>query len=101
MSDRNGDIKPSLAARALRNFVRFYQIAISPVIHLVPNSGCRFYPSCSRYMITALEKHGAFKGVIMGFCRILRCNPFCKGGLDPVPENFCWKKIFSQNDVDE
>lgn len=39
-------------------------------------------------MITALKKHGAFLGLIMGICRILRCNPFVRGGVDPVPEKF-------------
>lgn len=81
--------------------VRFYQIVISPIIHLLPNSGCRFYPTCSEYTLQAITKHGAIKGIIMGFCRILRCNPFCEGGLDYVPQKFEWKKLFSQNKVDE
>ncbi len=92
--------KISIAARIVKIPVRLYQIFISPVIHLVPGSGCRFHPSCSRYMIAAVETHGAFKGVCMGICRILRCNPFCRGGIDEVPKRFSWKKIFSQNDVD-
>ena len=81
--------------------VRFYQIVISPIIHLIPNSGCRFYPTCSEYTLQAISRHGAIKGIIMGFCRILRCNPFCEGGLDYVPKKFEWKKLFSQNKVDE
>lgn len=47
---------------------------------------CRFTPTCSVYAITALEKHGALKGTALAVWRILRCNPLCKGGYDPVPE---------------
>ena len=61
--------------------VRGYQRFISP---LLPPS-CRYYPTCSTYMIQALQKHGAIKVPLMGIARILRCNPFVKGGLDPVP----------------
>ena len=46
--------------------------------------GCKFYPTCSDYTIQAIEKHGIFKGMAMGVWRILRCNPFSKGGYDPV-----------------
>lgn len=81
--------------------IRFYQLAISPLIHLIPGSGCRFYPTCSNYALDALRQHGAIKGSILTFCRIVRCNPLCKGGLDYVPKKFEWKKIFSQNGVDE
>jgi putative membrane protein insertion efficiency factor len=48
------------------------------------NAGCRFYPTCSQYAIEAIERYGAFKGSIMAVKRILRCNPFNKGGYDPV-----------------
>lgn len=61
--------------------VRGYQVAIGP---LFP-SQCRFYPSCSAYMIEALERHGAARGLVMGVRRILRCHPFHVGGFDPVP----------------
>ena len=55
-------------------------------IHLPFFSGCcRFYPTCSNYAIEAIEKHGALKGMALAAFRILRCNPFCKGGYDPVP----------------
>jgi putative membrane protein insertion efficiency factor len=68
--------------RALIGLVRFYQKAISP--HLPPS--CRYQPSCSQYAITALTRFGALKGSWMAVKRILRCNPFSKGGYDPVPE---------------
>ena len=45
---------------------------------------CRFYPTCSQYMIEAIQKYGAFKGFLKGIWRILRCNPFSSGGYDPV-----------------
>jgi len=60
--------------------IRTYKRFISPIL---PDS-CRFYPSCSQYAIEAIEKYGAFKGGIMTTYRILRCNPFNKGGYDPV-----------------
>lgn len=47
---------------------------------------CRFYPSCSQYMIQAIEKHGLLRGTLMGTKRILRCHPWNDGGYDPVPE---------------
>jgi len=61
--------------------VRFYRRYISPLF----GARCRFYPSCSAYMLEAVERYGAIKGVGMGIWRILRCNPFSKGGYDPVP----------------
>lgn len=64
--------------------VHGYQRRISP---LFPPT-CRYYPTCSNYMVGAIEKHGALKGSLMGTARILRCQPFVKGGYDPVPEKF-------------
>ena len=62
--------------------VRFYKKFISPIL---PGS-CRFTPTCSSYAIEAFEKRGFFAGLILTVWRILRCNPLCKGGYDPVPE---------------
>ena len=53
---------------------------------------CIYNPSCSEYTYQAIEKHGALKGLIMGFFRILRCNPLNDGGEDSVPEIFSIKK---------
>ena len=61
--------------------IRFYRQNISP---LRPPC-CRFIPTCSQYALEALEKYGAIKGSWLAFRRILRCNPFHKGGYDPVP----------------
>ncbi|MBN2254881.1 MAG: membrane protein insertion efficiency factor YidD [Deltaproteobacteria bacterium] len=60
--------------------IRFYQITISP---LFPQS-CRFYPTCSEYAITAINKYGPIKGSYLSARRILRCHPFHPGGYDPV-----------------
>jgi putative membrane protein insertion efficiency factor len=59
--------------------VRFYQRGISPLI----GPRCRYVPSCSQYMIQAIEKYGLIGGVLRGLWRILRCNPFSHGGYDP------------------
>ena len=67
--------------RALLKAIRFYQAAVSP---LFPPR-CRFIPTCSQYALEAIEKYGACKGGWLAFKRILRCNPFHKGGYDPVP----------------
>ena len=68
--------------RMLMGLIRFYRRAISPYL---PNS-CRFTPTCSQYALDALEQYGALRGGWMSAKRILRCNPFHKGGYDPVPE---------------
>lgn len=65
-----------------------YQKVISPIL---PPS-CRYYPTCSTYMIEAVKKHGFLAGLIMGSARILRCNPFVRGGVDPVPDFFTLKR---------
>ena len=52
--------------------------------YLYPNGFCRFYPTCSEYALKAIEKHGIIKGGAMSFGRVLRCNPWNKGGYDPV-----------------
>ncbi|WP_155285993.1 membrane protein insertion efficiency factor YidD [Lacticaseibacillus zhaodongensis] len=68
--------------------IHFYQRFISP---LFPPS-CRYYPTCSQYAIDAVGKHGAILGLIMGTARILRCNPFVRGGYDPVPDHFTLRR---------
>jgi uncharacterized protein len=67
----------------LLSAIRFYRRHIGP--HLPP--ACRFQPTCSEYALTAVERFGAWKGGRMALWRILRCNPFGKGGYDPVPED--------------
>jgi putative membrane protein insertion efficiency factor len=67
--------------RVLVALIRFYQRAISPWRGPV----CRFSPTCSQYVVEAIERHGAWKGAWLGARRILRCQPCCRGGYDPVP----------------
>ncbi|MCX7797050.1 MAG: membrane protein insertion efficiency factor YidD [Melioribacter sp.] len=62
------------------HLIKVYQKLISP---LFPSS-CRFYPTCSQYAIESFEKFGVLKGGVKAVWRILRCNPFSKGGYDPV-----------------
>jgi len=66
--------------RIMAGVVRLYQLTLS---HLVP-AQCRFYPSCSEYTRQALLKKGILGGIILGVWRILRCNPWNRGGYDPV-----------------
>jgi putative membrane protein insertion efficiency factor len=67
--------------KLLIRLVRLYQKYISPAL---PPS-CRFTPTCSQYAVEAIEKYGAGKGVLLALWRLLRCNPFSRGGYDPVP----------------
>ena len=67
--------------RLLLWFIRFYQKRISP---LFPPK-CRYYPTCSHYALEAIEVHGVFKGMLLAIGRLMRCNIFFPGGVDPVP----------------
>jgi putative membrane protein insertion efficiency factor len=68
--------------------IKLYKKLISPML---PPS-CRFYPTCSEYAGEALMKHGAIKGLLLSVWRILRCNPYNRGGYDPVPKEFTFKR---------
>ena len=67
--------------RLLIKLIQFYRKSISPL----KTPCCRFIPTCSTYAIEALQVHGVIKGMGLIVWRIIRCNPFCKGGFDPVP----------------
>ncbi|MCG3268631.1 membrane protein insertion efficiency factor YidD [Loktanella sp. D2R18] len=62
--------------------VRAYRLVLSPWI----GNSCCYHPTCSAYALEALEKHGAIKGSWLTIWRILRCNPWSKGGVDNVPD---------------
>ena len=69
------------AARVLITMIRLYQRVLSPLCY----GCCRFYPTCSSYAIEALLTHGFWRGCCLTVWRLLRCQPFCSGGWDPVP----------------
>ncbi|WP_077138315.1 membrane protein insertion efficiency factor YidD [Flaviflexus massiliensis] len=76
----------NITARAITATIRWYQRNISP--RFAPR--CRYYPSCSQYGLEAVQIHGASKGTLLASWRILRCNPWSKGGVDYVPEKGAW-----------
>jgi len=71
----------SVPAEIAVGAVRAYQWTVRPLI----GANCRFWPSCSDYAVEALRTHGALRGAGLAGWRILRCNPWCDGGYDPVP----------------
>jgi putative membrane protein insertion efficiency factor len=77
-----------LPRRGLIGLVRIYRLLLSPWV----GQSCRFAPTCSVYAIQALEKHGALVGTGLASWRILRCNPWCHGGCDEVPDNMPWDR---------
>lgn len=70
-----------MPARILTALIRWYQRSVSPM----QGARCRFLPTCSQYAVEAITRHGALRGGAMAVWRILRCNPFSRGGYDPVP----------------
>ena len=68
---------------AVITVVRVYQLFLSPLLPPM----CRFRPSCSQYMIQAIRRKGPLLGLLLGIWRLLRCNPFCRGGYDPVEDD--------------
>lgn len=77
-----GSSKPGLCARVALCVIRFYQRFISP---LLPQA-CRYEPTCSEYMATAIKRKGVMRGVIKGAWRLCRCHPLARGGWDPVDQ---------------
>ncbi len=77
---------PGPAARAGMALITTYQRLISPLL----GSNCRFVPTCSVYTRAAIERFGLVRGGWLGVRRLVRCQPFCEGGFDPVPTTFAW-----------
>jgi putative membrane protein insertion efficiency factor len=73
----------ALPRRTLMLLVQGYRYCLKPWL----GNACRFEPSCSAYALQALERHGALAGSAVSAGRLLRCHPWCEGGLDPVPEH--------------
>ena len=70
--------------RFLLSLIRFYRRHLS---RAKKRPTCRYIPTCSEYAVEAIERYGALKGGRLAAWRVLRCNPFSKGGYDPVPED--------------
>jgi hypothetical protein len=76
-----------MGTKILQSLIRVYQRTLSPLL----GPRCRFYPSCSQYMLEAVEIHGVARGAWLGLRRIGRCHPLHPGGVDPVPAAPCSK----------
>ena len=72
---------PDLSARLLLLALEAYRVLLAPLL----GGHCRFWPSCSVYAEEALRRHGAARGTKLAVLRLLRCHPFHRGGIDPVP----------------
>jgi putative membrane protein insertion efficiency factor len=69
----------------LRLVFRTYKTAVSPILHAISPTQCKFLPTCSEYAYIAIARHGPLRGTALALKRILHCHPWAKGGLDPVP----------------
>ena len=78
--------------RLLVLLVRLYRLLFSAWLGNV----CRYHPSCSQYALDALQRHGALGGTALSAWRVLRCNPWCLGGCDPVPQDPPWRGLFTR-----
>lgn len=79
----------SARSRTARVLLIVYKYGISPALHSAAGvtGACRFHPTCSEYAAIAVSEYGFARGTAMAFWRLLRCNPFSRGGFDPVPPN--------------
>jgi len=75
----------TMATRSLLAFLGFYRRWLSPVMHALSPTGCRFRPTCSEYAAEAVATHGAARGSWLALRRLMRCHPFGASGFDPVP----------------
>lgn len=75
----------SLRERLAAALFRSYKSAVSPLLHSFALTQCKYLPTCSEYAYSAVVRHGWLRGGWLAFGRLLRCHPWAKGGLDPVP----------------
>ncbi len=80
-----------LPQQALMGLVKAYRLLLSPWL----GGACRFEPTCSVYSIRALEQHGAIAGTTLTFYRLVRCQPWCQGGHDPVPSTTLFTRLIT------
>jgi len=92
----NSGSTPGPIQRLLIALVRGYRLFFSAWI----GGACRFEPTCSRYALEALERHGAAGGSYLALRRIARCHPGCPGGLDPVPPSHPFDRATRSSDAD-
>lgn len=85
---------PNAGQRVATALLRGYKRWISPLL----GQHCRFHPTCSVYMREAIERHGVLRGTLLGAFRLLRCQPLCEGGIDPVPERFP-RRFWARNEA--
>jgi putative membrane protein insertion efficiency factor len=82
-----------LLALPLVGLIRLYQVLVSP---LLPQGTCKYHPSCSAYAVEALRAHGLVKGSVLAGWRLLRCNPWSHGGVDPVEDQRLFRRRRAQ-----
>ena len=82
----------ALPGRLLIGLVLAYRLLLKPWL----GNACRFEPSCSAYTLQALQRHGASGGVLLGGWRLLRCQPWCDGGCEPVPDHHPLRGLFTR-----
>lgn len=70
--------------RGMASAIRWYQRRISPMF----GPCCKYYPSCSHYALTAIQRFGAIRGSVLAILRLMRCRPWSRGGIDDVPQRF-------------
>jgi hypothetical protein len=81
--------------RILLALLAFYRRWLSPAVHSLGAGGCRYLPTCSEYAVVAISTYGPLRGSGLAVWRLLRCHPFARGGLDPVPVTQRIKDQFS------
>ena len=95
----NRVLHPSLAAHShVTRFLLFMIAAYKRLLSPLLGARCRFHPTCSSYARIAIARFGPWRGSVLAAWRILRCQPLCEGGLDPVPDHFTLRRCHEHQD---